>query len=87
VVGYGAASLPLWEEFLLRFFAHETLLEPIVPRADISGHLAQLAALYEDSAPQISNIYALLAPLSPESLPGAAPPDRQTRAPPDPGSA
>ena len=69
-IGYGAAALPLWEEFVLRFFKHETQLGPIVPKDAISGHLAKLAQLYEGSSPVLSNIYALLAPLSPESLPG-----------------
>ncbi len=69
-VGYGAAALPLWEEFLLRFFAYQTQLEQIVPKDEISGHLAQLAQLYEASSLVLSDIYALLAPLSPESLPG-----------------
>ncbi len=69
-IGYGAAALPLWEEFVLRFFKHETQLGPIVPKDAISAHLAKLAQLYEGSSPVLSNIYALLAPLSPESLPG-----------------
>ncbi len=45
-------------------------LEPITPCADISAHLAELSHLYETSCPLLSNIYMLLAPLSPESLPG-----------------
>ena len=42
--------------------------------ADISAHLAQLCHLYEGTSPAISQLYAELAPLSPESLPGAGPP-------------
>jgi hypothetical protein len=45
-------------------------LEPITPCAEISAHLAELSHLYEASCPVLSNIYMLLAPLSPESLPG-----------------
>ena len=52
------------------FMAVQSQLEPITPCADISAHLAQLAHLYEASCPVLSNIYMLLAPLSPESLPG-----------------
>ncbi|BDA40960.1 hypothetical protein COCOBI_01-6140 [Coccomyxa sp. Obi] len=51
----------------------QSQLEPITPCADISAHLAQLAHLYEASCPVLSNIYMLLAPLSPESLPGGNP--------------
>lgn len=54
------------------FVAVQSQLEPITPCADISAHLAQLAHLYEASCPVLSNIYMLLAPLSPESLPGEA---------------
>lgn len=71
-IGYGAAALPLWEEFCQRFFQYETQLGPIIPRDDISAHLAQLAQLYEASSAVLSNIYALLSPLSAESLPGKA---------------
>ena len=55
---------------MLRFFKFETQLGPLVPRDEVSAHLAQLAHLYETSSPVLSNIYALLAALSPESLPG-----------------
>lgn len=48
-------------------------LEPILAVADISAHLAQLCHLYEGTSPAISQLYAELAPLSPESLPGADP--------------
>ena len=47
-------------------------LEDIVPRTAISRHLAELAHLYEATCPIIANIYALIAPLSPESLPQSA---------------
>lgn len=45
-------------------------LEDIVPCGAISRHLEELAHLYEATCPAIANIYALIAPLSPESLPG-----------------
>ena len=47
-------------------------LEEIVPRTAISRHLAELAHLYETTCPVIANLYALIAPLSPESLPQSA---------------
>lgn len=69
-VGYGAAALPLWEEFLIRFFKYETQLSAVVPKQQIANHLQQLAQLYETSSPVLSNIYALLSCLSPDQLPG-----------------
>ena len=45
-------------------------LESVTPCDDISKHLAELAHLYEGTSPMLSNIYLLLAPLSPEALPG-----------------
>ncbi len=47
-------------------------LEEILPRTAISRHLAELAHLYETTCPVIANLYALIAPLSPESLPQSA---------------
>lgn len=47
-------------------------LEDIVPRTAISRHLAELAHLYEATSPVLANLYALIAPLSPESLPQSA---------------
>jgi hypothetical protein len=44
-------------------------LEPLTPHDDISTHLAELSHLYEGTCPVLSNIYMLLAPMSPESLP------------------
>lgn len=69
-VGYGAAALPLWEEFVIRFFKYETQLSAVVPKQQIANHLQQLAQLYETSSPVLSNIYALLSCLSPDQLPG-----------------
>ena len=47
-------------------------LEDIVERTAISRHLAELAHLYEATSPVLANLYALVAPLSPESLPESA---------------
>ena len=72
-IGYGAAALPLWEEFVIRFFKYETQLGAVVPKQQIASHLQQLAHLYETSSPVLSNIYALLSCLSPDQLPGHHP--------------
>jgi hypothetical protein len=69
-IGYGAAALELWEEFVIRFFRYETQLGAVVPKQSIANHLQQLAHLYESSSPVLSNIYALLSCLSPDQLPG-----------------
>ena len=69
-IGYGAAALELWEEFVIRFFKYETQLGAVVPKQSIAHHLQQLAHLYESSSPVLSNIYALLSCLSPDQLPG-----------------
>jgi len=69
-IGYGAAALELWEEFVIRFFRYETQLGAVVPKQNIANHLQQLAHLYESSSPVLSNIYALLSCLSPDQLPG-----------------
>ena len=69
-IGYGAAALELWEEFVIRFFKYETQLGAVVPKEQIANHLQQLAQLYETSSPELSNIYALLSCLSPDQLPG-----------------
>ena len=69
-LGYSGAALPLWEEFLLRYLAFQTQLQAVLPAADISQHLAQLGQLYEAQSPVLGDIYTLIAPLSPESLPG-----------------
>ena len=53
-------------------------LEEIIPRTAISRHLAELAHLYETTCPVIANLYALIAPLSPESLPQSASGTRPT---------
>lgn len=70
-IGYGAAALSLWEEFVIRFFKYETQLGPVLPKQDIANHLQQLAQLYQNSSPVLSHIYTLLSCLSPEQLPGA----------------
>ena len=57
---------------LLRLRMLQAQLEDIVPRAAISRHLAELAHLYEATCPVIADLYALIAPLSPESLPQSA---------------
>ncbi|DBA95921.1 TPA: hypothetical protein ACH3X1_001448 [Trebouxia sp. C0004] len=72
-IGYGAAALELWEEFVIRFFRYETQLGAVVPKQDIANHLQQLAHLYESSSPVLSNIYALLSCLSPDQVPGGTP--------------
>ncbi|KAL0036203.1 hypothetical protein WJX79_007899 [Trebouxia sp. C0005] len=72
-IGYGAAALELWEEFVIRFFRYETQLGAVVPKQNIANHLQQLAHLYESSSPVLSNIYALLSCLSPDQLPGGTP--------------
>lgn len=69
-IGYGAAALELWEEFVIRFFKYETQLGVVVPKQQIANHLQQLAQLYQTSSPVLSNIYALLSCLSPDQLPG-----------------
>ena len=56
VCGYNGAALPLWEEFLLRFFPFQTQLQAVVPVAEISAHLAELAQLYEAPSPLLSNM-------------------------------
>lgn len=66
---------PLINRYFRRGFeecerAAQEQLEAITPCTDISAHLAELSHLYEASCPVLSNIYMLLAPLSPESLPG-----------------
>lgn len=71
-IGYGAAALELWEEFVIRFFKYETQLGDVVPKQQIANHLQQLAQLYQTSSPVLSNIYALLSCLSPDQLPGHA---------------
>lgn len=71
-IGYGAAALPLWEEFVIRFFKYETQLGAVVPKQQIANHLQQLALLYETSGPVLSDIYALLSCLSPDQLPGVS---------------
>ena len=81
-IGYGAAALPLWEEFVIRFFKYETQLGAVVPKQQIANHLQQLAHLYETSSPVLSNIYALLSCLSPDQLPGYYP--RAPAPPPSP---
>ena len=72
-IGYGAAALELWEEFVIRFFKYETQLGLVVPKQQIANHLQQLAQLYQTSSPVLSNIYALLSCLSPDQLPGHTP--------------
>ena len=42
-----------------------------MPLGDIRAHLAKMSELYEASDGGLAGIYALLATLSPESLPGA----------------
>lgn len=71
-IGYGAAALSLWEEFVIRFFQYETQLGSVLPKQDIANHLQQLAQLYQSSSPVLSDIYTLLSCLSPEQLPGEA---------------
>lgn len=41
-----------------------------MPQDAISSHLVQLSHFYEANSPVLSNLCALLAPLSPDSLPG-----------------
>ena len=72
-IGYGAAALELWEEFVIRFFKYETQLGLVLPKQQIANHLQQLAQLYQTSSPVLSNIYALLSCLSPDQLPGHTP--------------
>ena len=72
-IGYGAAALPLWEEFLLRYLPSKAQLQDLVPSREISQHLAQLGQLYEDQSPLIANVYTIMAPLSTDSLPGTSP--------------
>lgn len=69
-IGYSAAALPLWEEFLLRYLPLKAQLQDFLPVREIGQHLAQLAQLYEDQSPLVANVYAIMATLSPESLPG-----------------
>ncbi|KAK9813346.1 hypothetical protein WJX73_001697 [Symbiochloris irregularis] len=68
--GYGGASLPLWEEFCWRYFRWQARLENVVPNDTISSHLVQLSHFYEATSPTLSNLCALVAPLSPDTLPG-----------------
>lgn len=69
-VGYSGAALPLWQEFLVRFISLQTELQGVVPTTAVRQHLAQLGQLYEAQSPLLGEIYMLIAPLSPDSLPG-----------------
>ena len=69
-VGYCGAALPLWREFVARYLPLQSQLEAMLPIADISQHLAQLGQLYEAQSPILAEAFTLMAPLSPETLPG-----------------
>ena len=72
--GYGGAALPLWEAFCWRYFRWQTRLEAVLPGDAIAAHLVQLSHFYEANSPVLSNLCALVAPLSPDCLPGTSSP-------------
>ena len=52
---------------------YQSQLENLLPLDAMSSHLVELARLYESSARPVSTAYLLMAPLSLQQLPGAAP--------------